>query len=104
MLRKDSKFPYLVSTDPREQVLSLGREDYTASAPTLRLSTDEEVAKYFPIRGVQLRILCLQQLQLRRRRYMLLVGKFARGKTRYMLHLPRRNSYFSDGREESARF
>src|SRR4051812_16118880 len=43
MLRKDGELLYLVCTNPREQVLCPGREDYTASTSALRLSTNEEV-------------------------------------------------------------
>src|SRR3954469_18499120 len=103
MLRKDGEFPYLVCTNPREQVLCPGREDYTTSTSALRLSTNEEVAEYFPICGIQFWIPYFQQLQLRKRRHMLLIGKLTSGKTRHMLHLPRRNPYFTDRREESTR-
>src|SRR3954468_24603445 len=96
MLRKDSEFPYLVCTNTREQVLCPGREDYTASTSALRLFTNKEVTEYFPIRGIQLQILHPRQFQLRRRRYILLIKKLTRGKTRHMLHFPRRDPYFSD--------
>src|SRR4051812_36411185 len=103
MLRKDGEFPYLVCTNTSEQGLCPGREDHTTSTSPLRLFTNEEVTEYFPIRGIQLRILHSQRFQLRGRRHMLLKKELTRGKTRHMLHLPGRHPYFTDRREESAR-